>query len=51
MGWDGEGCQYSLFMQNNSLARNQYVKRVCIKIIVLSELLLSGNNKKQEEAL
>jgi hypothetical protein len=33
-------------MQNNSLAGNQYVKRVCIKIITPPESLLSGNNKE-----
>jgi hypothetical protein len=34
-------------MQNNSLAGNQYVKRLCIEIIMLSESLFSGNNKRQ----
>lgn len=42
-GCSGKSCQYSLLTQRNLL------DGVCVKIIQLSETLLSRNNKKQEK--
>ena len=46
--WDGEGCQYSLFMQNNSPAGNQHVKRVRINNYAVMNYCCQEITKSEE---